>query len=259
MNNKDASVRCTMQISVAEKQAEIQIDVPAGKVKLQRMLPFLQELTNMFVQNFVRKTEKDGRRISCKAKCGACCRQLVPISKIEAYHLSKLVRNLPALEKKKISKRFEKAVEQLESIGWMAKMRGVADLSFDERQTLGIEYFQQGIPCPFLENESCSIHKDRPLVCREYLVTSPAENCASPSGETIDMVPVQPKLSPTLNKLSAEIIGDGEPGYIPLVNTLEWTRERPDLQPAKTGREWVEMIVGNMGSSDRQGDPEKEA
>jgi Fe-S-cluster containining protein len=36
------------------------------------------------------------------------------------------------------------------------------------------------MPCPFLEDESCSIHPDRPLVCREYLVTSPAELCAGP-------------------------------------------------------------------------------
>ena len=38
---------------------------------------------------------------------------------------------------------------------------------------LGREYFQLGIPCPFLEEESCSIYHDRPITCREYLVTSP--------------------------------------------------------------------------------------
>ncbi|HEY5241787.1 MAG TPA: YkgJ family cysteine cluster protein [Polyangiaceae bacterium] len=28
------------------------------------------------------------------------------------------------------------------------------------------------VSCPFLEEESCSIHPDRPPICREYLVTS---------------------------------------------------------------------------------------
>ncbi len=41
-------------------------------------------------------------------------------------------------------------------------------------------YFHLGIACPFLEDESCSIHADRPISCREYLVTSPAVNCADP-------------------------------------------------------------------------------
>jgi hypothetical protein len=35
-----------------------------------------------------------------------------------------------------------------------------------------VRYFLQGVACPFLEAESCGIHPDRPLACREYLVTS---------------------------------------------------------------------------------------
>ena len=51
-----------------------------------------------------------------------------------------------------------------------------------------------GVPCPFLEDESCSIHPERPLVCREYLVTSPAALCAGPTQEGVTPVAV-PKVS----------------------------------------------------------------
>ena len=54
--------------------------------------------------------------------------------------------------------------------------------------------------CPFLEEESCSIHPDRPLVCREYLVTSPAELCAGPTQEGVTPVAV-PKVSPAARGL----------------------------------------------------------
>ena len=50
----------------------------------------------------------------------------------------------------------------------------------EERTELAYEYFKHGIACPFLEDESCSIHPDRPMACREYLVSSPAENCRAP-------------------------------------------------------------------------------
>ena len=38
-------------------------------------------------------------------------------------------------------------------------------------------YFAAGIPCPFLEEERCGVYDERPVVCREYAVTSPPELC----------------------------------------------------------------------------------
>ena len=36
-----------------------------------------------------------GEAISCKAGCGACCRQLVPVSETEAHHLRDVVEAMP--------------------------------------------------------------------------------------------------------------------------------------------------------------------
>ena len=60
-----------------------------------------------------------------------------------------------------------------------------------------------GVPCPFLEDESCSIHPERPLVCREYLVTSPAALCAGPTQEGVTPVAV-PKVSMAARGLQDE-------------------------------------------------------
>lgn len=43
---------------------------------------------------------------------------------------------------------------------------------------------------PFLEDDACSIHPHRPSVCREYLVTSPAEHCAELGRKLVKRVPV---------------------------------------------------------------------
>jgi hypothetical protein len=67
----------------------------------------------------------------------------------------------------------------------LEKIRSLPDSQFDE---LGHLYFEPAIACPFLEDESCSIHPDRPLACREYLVSSPASACAHPSPESIERV-----------------------------------------------------------------------
>ena len=61
-------------------------------------------------------------------------------------------------------------------------------LPAETQRRLGLEYFKPQIPCPFLEDESCSIYAERPFVCREYLVTSPAENCTTLNEGTIEGV-----------------------------------------------------------------------
>jgi Fe-S-cluster containining protein len=60
--------------------------------------------------------------------------------------------------------------------------------------------------CPFLENDSCSIYLDRPIRCREFLVTSDARYCAQLDPEKIDHIETQLSLIPALNRLSRENI-----------------------------------------------------
>ncbi|MEZ5279133.1 MAG: hypothetical protein R2770_01565 [Acidimicrobiales bacterium] len=43
------------------------------------------------------------------------------------------------------------------------------------------------VACPLLDDGVCSIRPDRPLACREYLVTSDPKHCAPP-GESADQV-----------------------------------------------------------------------
>lgn len=226
--------------------AKIELSVPAASVKPQKTLPVLQHLTNSCVQISVAEVEENGKEISCRVGCGACRKQLIPISKIEAYSISKLVRDLPAMKKHTVTKRFENAYQQLAELGWFEKMRNGTGLSAEERHDLAMEYFYQGIACPFLENESCSIYVSRPLACREYLVTSPARNCADPTEQTIKPVPVSLPISATGHKVSAEILADGEPGFIPLISALKWCDDNPERFPEKTGPQWIEIIMENL-------------
>ena len=52
------------------------------------MLPVIQNFANALVDVAVKSVEDKGKTISCKAGCGACCRQLVPISETEAQAIA---------------------------------------------------------------------------------------------------------------------------------------------------------------------------
>jgi Fe-S-cluster containining protein len=81
-------------------------------------------------------------------------------------------------------------------------------------------YWSLKIACPFLEDESCSIYADRPMICREYHVTTPVGYCESLDTRTraIDW-PV--RMSEVLATTAGRVAGITEKG-IPFALALEW-------------------------------------
>src|SRR6185295_18155103 len=115
---------------------------------------------------------KEGRSVSCGAACGACCRQIVPLSAVEARHVAAVVAAMPEARQEEVRARFAAVQRAVREAGVLA---GVRRDTPDKAVTA--RYFALGMACPFLVDESCSIYEDRPLICREFVVSSPAENC----------------------------------------------------------------------------------
>jgi Fe-S-cluster containining protein len=168
-------------LTVAGRRLHFHLTVPAAPTRPVELLPLFQSLTDMFVGAAVADAEAGGATISCRKGCGACCRQLVPVSEIEIESIRRLVEALPEPRRSEVIGRFERALQRLGDAGLLESLRMPERVSRERVLGLGTTYFRQGIACPFLEDESCSIHSDRPLACREYLVTSPAANCRQPS------------------------------------------------------------------------------
>lgn len=209
------------ELTAGGRTIEASVSLPAADVRLTDLLPVLMSFTNALVALAEDAAREAGKPVSCRAGCGACCRQLVPVSEPEALYLAELVEAMPPGRAAQVRERFRAALEAL-GAGLLDPLRDTSRLkALEDRRAIGLEYFRAGVACPFLEDESCSIHEHRPLSCREYLVSSPAVNCAHPTAETIAMRPVPVKLSEMLY-----CFGDGKGNdrtrWLPLVLALEW-------------------------------------
>ncbi len=229
---------------ISGSEIEMEVTVPAEPVRPRRMLPILQQLTNTIVDAAVTEAEAEGRTISCKAGCGACCRQLVPIAEMETFHLRDLVKAMPEARQTEIRRRFADARERLEKSGLLTELEKPVGMSLDKRRQFGIDYFKQGIPCPFLEEESCSIHPDRPLSCREYLVTSPAENCATPRNN-IEGVYVAEKVSTVVYSLDSDRSAITYK-WVPMILALDWAEAHEEDAPPRLGTEMFGEVIKRL-------------
>ena len=203
MKGREPKIKMNLRVSIDGQPIEFSVDVPKGTTTPQRMLPVFRSACGTIVRAGIARVEGTGRKISCGPACGACCRQMVPISAAEASMFRGLVETMPDEKRSILKERFADAVAKLDSAGLLDRFKSEPQPTGTEYRELGLEYFHLGIPCPFLEDESCSIHPDRPLVCREYLVVSPPENCQRSNGEPVEVVRMPLEASKALAGLSA--------------------------------------------------------
>jgi Fe-S-cluster containining protein len=226
-----------------------------GEQPIGALLPFAQQLTNELTSASIRAVEKEGKQISCKAGCGACCRQLVGISLVEARDLTRVVNEMPPERQAIIRERFAKGIAKLEAAGLIdandnSGNRWLLDNEPGTTESLlpriAKKYFDQQVACPFLENESCGIYPDRPLVCREYHVTSPAERCPQIYQIGVDRVEVPRHIGEHLARTAHQVAGL-QLQMIPLILSLEWSAAESEAeQKTFDGLDLVRALVTEL-------------
>jgi Fe-S-cluster containining protein len=223
--------RLRIQLKVFDEPLVVDESVPDHPIRLDEALPFLQQIDEGVVARAIGQVEAKGEKVSCARGCSACCRsQPVPVTPPEALAISRLVTSLPEEQRRQVEGRFAERVQRLEQAELApAYLERSADLTREEARQIAERYMALKIVCPFLVEDACSIYLHRPFVCRQYLVTSPAELCLDPLTNPIQRVPMPIRAaSATLVTASALF---AKPQYtIPLVLALEYIRKHPELE-----------------------------
>jgi hypothetical protein len=203
-------------LKIADEAVAFHLEVPEAPTTLEALLPVFQGLSNEVARRAAAKAVAGGKAISCRAGCGACCRQAVPVAEAEAHMIAALVAS--------------RLVD-------MPDGKTVIDV--------GTKYFGLGVACPFLEAESCSIHPDRPLRCREYFVTTPAAACAAMVPGTIDKVPLPGVPSKALFAVGAQHTPEG---WLLLTQSLSFAERYPEPSAARPAPDWIGAVVGGLAA-----------
>jgi Fe-S-cluster containining protein len=234
-----------LKINIAGEMVQFTVALPTGPAVWEDLLPFMRSLIKVGSEITQEHFTARGKAISCRAGCGICCRQRVPLLKFEAHRLKKLIDDMPEPRRSTVLARFQAAQKRIDEAGESVAWETSGPFDIKEERIRGNNYFRLLIPCPFLENESCSIYEERPLRCREYLVTSPAENCGEPQQDRIDVLPLSLDVFFTALNLSIEPEFDQAP-CLPLTDLVDWTMARPPSTPSRTGPELLQEFMSKL-------------
>lgn len=238
-----ATLHAKVRLTIDGEPLELEITLPAVPVRLAELAPVLHGLADLMASIGSERAQRDGHSVSCRKGCGACCRQPVPITETEASVLAELVHALPEPRQSELRVRFARALERLEPSGLLGPLRHPAELDRAGLSAVGRAYFALGVACPFLERESCSIHAERPLACREFLVTSPPSACEAPSEGTVRSVTLPTHVLRAGQALDAR---GGSAGWTTLVLALERLEPRDPVE--RPGLEWLRDLFAEMGT-----------
>lgn len=219
-----------VHLHVLGRERHVDATLPAGQAPVTALLPLARELTAAISSAAAEYGAERGDHPTCSKGCGACCRQIVPISSVEAHALAAYVDRQPGARQSRLRKRFAAALSKLEEAGLLdaSAPKGRAGLTLAAQpgepvwNQLAKKYFAQGIACPFLEDESCSAYADRPMVCREFLAVTPPDWCNEVS-DRVRTLPRPTYMGEALAATEASLNG-GDGKQIPLVLALEWVK-----------------------------------
>lgn len=251
-DNSRARWTVNAELNVSGKRLRLEMSVPDAPTPPTRMLPLFRSVADAFVAAAVESAGEKGLEVSCGKGCAACCRQPVMVSGVEARRLREVIDEMPEARRAEVLARFEAAQRLLAESGLQQRLWRMAEAEVireDELVAVALDYLGLRVACPFLEDELCSIYAERPVSCREYLVTTPAEHCASPTAETVRPVDLGAKVGKILARMGSRP-GPRPLTWVPLIYAPQWAEAHPDDEASSPATEQLREFFGHLTGRD---------
>jgi Fe-S-cluster containining protein len=240
-----SSARRRIELKIHGEPLTVVGDSPIGPARLDEVLPFFRKVDDAVIDRAVARVEAAGEKVSCAKGCSACCRaQPVPVTPPEAYALLRLVEVLPEPRRSAVRELFAKRVSRLKEAGLHDSfLHRDPNMTREGARELADRYFRLGLVCPFLVDDACGIYVDRPFVCRQYLVTSPASLCTDPFHNPVKPVPMPLRFAFATLAVAEQKWGPPQ-HTVPLTLALEYAEaNRTRLEQQFDGKETTDQFT----------------
>lgn len=216
-------------------------DEPATLLDIAHVAKSLSERINPIVQ---RKVYESGFAIPCGAGCAACCCFLILLSPPETIRLvEEIAMKMPIKQRKDLIQSYGEVAKR--TFGQLPKHlipKNADNVSNSEIRDISNWYTALQQPCLFLRNDSCSIYTQRPIVCRDFLVTGTSSHCQVGTAGVPFAVEMPLKLGDVLRRLVGELEGVTQKGIF-LHDIFTWYEANKELRE----RTWpARMLVESL-------------
>ncbi len=164
------------------------LDVPAVVGSADALLA----TAHLLIDSETTKLESDPDVVvSCGPHCNACCEHAVAVTPAEIRAIATALASMPASTQGAIVARAQEIVARV-----------ATDIP-DGTDEFPRHYYALSEPCPLLIDRACAVRDVRPLVCREYLMSSAPKHCDDRTLENVVKIRRRKNVSGWFQEVSA--------------------------------------------------------
>ncbi len=246
----------TFELDILGEAATFYINVSRKTARLSDLAVPARTLATKISHLMQNKLCKSGEYIPCRKGCSACCSYIVPLSIPEVFRLGEEVSAMPSERRNAILRTVLKAAGRIldHTPNYSENGAILMGSGQEEMDRLSLWYTGLELACPFLRNNLCSYYEQRPIACREHMVTSLESCCGDNGDDEPSAVRISASVLECLGKLTADLEQcDMEAVMLPLA--LPWAQDNLD----RSRRTWpavtmVERFIGILTAASEQTD-----
>lgn len=146
-----------------------------------------------------------GISIPCQHGCANCCYLLIILSIPEALRLAEELILMPLSEYEKLRRYWENISNFIrEQLPMNLLPRNLDYIDYLNLRAISNWYTKQRKPCVFLHGSICTIYEQRPLVCRDFMITGSSSQCQLGKISVKTAIRTTPSISYVLRRLVSE-------------------------------------------------------
>jgi Fe-S-cluster containining protein len=229
-----------ISIPIADSSLDVTLSCTDKPVSLSELVPICRKLADMIIEKVIQHRQKTAPPTACKKGCSPCCHYMIPLSPAESFRLHEEIQQMPRDRKRKAIRSMLLAARRV--LEYRVPRLAAEGQHSEELQTPNLEmisdwYDSFHLPCPFLTDNACSIYANRPIACREYMVTGNPLGCKTTSNKTVSIIEMPVSIAEVLNKVSNRLEGTQTESVILPVSIVWCNENMPRAEktyPAKT-------------------------
>jgi len=216
----------SFELDILGEPVRFSISVTQKQARLSDIAPLARTLSTKLALVVLDRLRRNGEFVPCCKGCSMCCNYLVPLSVPEAFRLREEVLAMPAEQGRALLQSCLDTAKRI--LNKKPKEFDIDELTEAESQIqisqLGEWYAGLKLACPFLSHSLCTSYENRPIACREHIVTGSALLCEDERTVESQIVQMPVSVLQCLGQLTADLEQSNiEAVILPLA--LPWTQE----------------------------------
>ena len=196
----------SLDIDILGKATHLNIGVADKQARLADIVPLARTISTKLAIAVLGRLKENGQFVPCRKGCSTCCNYLIPLSVPEVFCLRE---ELLAMQTDDNGMGLRYCLDTAERIldNFPQTFCSEDFCSNDQSSIWQINKWYAGLElaCPFLSEGLCSLYEQRPLACREHIVTDLAFLCEANHKDKPNVVQMPVSILEALGLLAAEL------------------------------------------------------